>query len=314
MSNKDIREGIIVPMITPVTMDGNIDLNSAERIARQLVDNGCIPFIMGTTGEASSIPAHHRRSFLKAVVKVIDNKAPVYVGIASNCLEDSVKMANEFAIDGADFAVAHLPFYYPLKPYQMKEYYIQLADLIDLPLILYNISATTNMSIPVELIVELSSHPNITGVKDSERDLTRQQKTIEFCNQNEGFTHFVGWGAQSANLLSFGSNGLVPSTGNIAPGLYKKLYDAAKTGDMKTAERLQDETNVISSIYQKNKTLGESIAGLKVMMNELGLCQKMMLPPLMQLTSDEERNILMNMEAKQVKKKVKVNNEIGIGE
>ncbi|MEX2564836.1 MAG: dihydrodipicolinate synthase family protein [Cyclobacteriaceae bacterium] len=298
-------EGIVVPMITPFKTDGNIDLISAGDVTRYLIDHGCIPFIMGTTGEATSIPANQRQPFVNAVVEAANGDQPVYVGISSNCLKESVQMANNFSAAGANFAVAHLPFYYSLKPYQMKEYYHRLADSIDLPLIVYNISATTHMSIPLDLVFDLSQHPNIRGIKDSEQDLERQEKTIEFCNKQEGFSHFVGWGAQCAYALSIGSDGIVPSTGNLVPDLYKQLYHAAKSGDNKTAKVLQKETDAISAIYQEGRNLSESLAGLKVMMHELELCGKKILPPLLELAPDEEHKILASMKKMNIKEKAK---------
>lgn len=293
-------------MITPFKTDGHVDLNSAGYVTRHLINHGCIPFIMGTTGEATSLPANQRLNFVNAVVEAANGDQPVYVGISSNCLEESIRLANEFSAAGANFAVAHLPFYYSLKSYQMKDYYLRLADSIDLPLIIYNISATTHMSIPVELVFDLSKHPNIRGIKDSEQDLKRQQKIVEFCNRQEGFSHFVGWGAQCAYTLSIGSDGIVPSTGNLVPDLYKQLYCAAKSGDEKAANVLQKKTDAISAIYQEGRSLSESLAGLKVMMNELELCGKKTLPPLTQLRPSAERKILSDMEKLNIKVKAKV--------
>lgn len=301
-------EGVIVPMVTPFKTNGHVDLISAGRITRHLIDHGCIPFIMGTTGEATSIPANQRLHFANAVVEAANGDQPVYVGISSNCLEESIQMANDFSAAGANFAVAHLPFYYSLKPYQMKGYYLRLADSIDLPLVIYNISATTHMSIPVELVFDLSKHPGIRGIKDSEQDLERQEKTIEFCNEQEEFSHFVGWGAQCAYSLSIGSDGIVPSTGNLVPDLYKQLYYAAKSGDEKRAKVLQKMTDAISAIYQEGRNLSESLAGLKVMMNELELCGKKILSPLVELAPGEEHKILADMKKMNVKEKAKMQN------
>ena len=66
----------------------------------------------------------------------------------------------------------------------------------------------------------------------------------------------------------------------------------AVNGDMATAERLQDETNEIAKIYQKDRTLGQSLAALKVMMHTKGLCDPCMLMPLNRLSAEEEQTIV----------------------
>ena len=96
---------------------------------------------------------------------------------------------------------------------------------------------------------------------------------------------------QSAHSRELGGNGIVPSTGNFVPEMFQQLFDAAVAGDMDTANRLQDETNEIAKIYQKDRTLGQSLTALKVMMKTKGLCEPWMLMPLTRLSADEEQVI-----------------------
>ena len=179
----------------------------------------------------------------------------------------------------------------------MQNYYSRLADSIKGPLMLYNIAATTHMSIPVDVIERLSHHPNIVGLKDSERDMERMEKCIQIAQNRDDFAYFCGWAAQSARSLELGGNGIVPSTGNFVPGMFKQLYDAALAGDMDTANRLQDETNEIAKIYQAGRTLGQSLTALKVMMQTRGLCTPDMLMPLTRLSEAEEAEIAEKAQA-----------------
>lgn len=300
-------EGVVIPMVTPFDESGNIDCKATRRITRYIVTNGCMPFIMGTTGESTSIAVKKRKKFVDAVVSTSNGEAPVYVGISSNCLEESVDMAAEFKSLGAAFAVAHLPFYYPLKPYQILKYYERLADSINLPLLLYNIRATTNMSIPLKVVFELSEHPSIMGIKDSEKDIERQVKTAKFCKTKDKFYHLVGWASKSTHMLSAGSDGIVPSLGNIIPALYKKLYDAVKLGNIDIAKKMQETTNKISRINQSGKSLSESLTALKVMMHEFGLCKKNVLPPLLPFNPEEENKITSTMNKMNLKDNVNLN-------
>ena len=285
-------EGVVVPMITPFDTDGNIDLASAARITRNLIDNGAIPFILGTTGEASSIPVTMRGGFVEAVVKAANGEVPVYAGISSNCMADSIHMAEESARLGARFLVAHLPSYYPLNAVQMENYFVKLADSVPLPLVLYNILATTHISIPFDVIRSLSHHPNIVGIKDSEQDFDRQLKIIQFCKSHDSFNHLIGWGAKCKEALLSGSNGIVPSTGNFAPETYRGLYDAARKGDAALAAVFQTRADVLSAIYQKGKILSEALPRLKVIMHAVNLCGEHVLSPLMPVPDQEKEDIL----------------------
>ena len=297
--NSSKYRGVVVPMVTPVTQDGRLDVEAVKRIIEFFAEAGVSPLLMGTTGEGNSVSQADGQLFVDTAVKVAQHHpSPVthhpitiYAGLTGNCFSEQVRQAEVYTALGADVIVATLPTYYALTEGQMYEYYKTLADCITGPLMLYNILATTHMSIPVDIIRKLADHPNIVGLKDSERDLERMAQCIEIAKGRDDFAYFCGWAAQSAHSLELGGNGIVPSTGNYVPEMFQQLFDAAVCGDMETANRLQDETNEIAKIYQKDRTLGQSLTALKVMMQTKGLCEPWMLMPLTRLSADEEKAI-----------------------
>ena len=290
MNNSKYR-GVVVPMVTPVTQEGRLDVEAVKRIINFFANNQVSPLLMGTTGEGNSVSPSDGSLFVETAAKAAEGRITIYAGLTGNCFAEQLSQAEAYTKAGADVIVATLPTYYALTPEQMENYYRTLADCITGPLMLYNILATTHMSIPVEVIKRLADHPNIVGLKDSERDLERMAACIEIAKDRNDFAYFCGWAAQSAHSLELGGNGIVPSTGNYVPEMFRQLFDAALSGDMETANRLQDETNEIAKIYQKDRTLGQSLAALKVMMQTKGLCEPWMLMPLTRLSAEEEKAI-----------------------
>ncbi len=294
MINKKYK-GVVVPMVTPVKENGTLDTQAVERIIAFFVQAGVSPLLMGTTGEGNSVSQKDGLLFVETAVKAAQKRITIYAGLTGNCFAEQLAQAEAYTKAGADVIVATLPTYYALTEEQMENYYRTLADSIKGPLMLYNILATTHMSIPVEVIRRLADHPNIVGLKDSERDLERMAQCIEIAKGREDFCYFCGWAAQSAHSLELGGDGIVPSTGNFVPEMFQQLYEAAVKGDMATANRLQDETNEIAKIYQKDRTLGQSLTALKVMMQTKGLCEPWMLMPLTRLSAEEEKAIVSQM-------------------
>ena len=290
MINKKYK-GVVVPMVTPVKENGTLDTQAVERIITFFVQTGVSPLLMGTTGEGNSVSQKDGLLFVETAVKAAQKRITIYAGLTGNCFAEQLAQAEAYTKAGADVIVATLPTYYALTEEQMENYYRTLADSIKGPLMLYNILATTHMSIPVGVIRRLADHPNIVGLKDSERDLERMAQCIEIAKDRDDFCYFCGWAAQSAHSLELGGDGIVPSTGNFVPEMFQQLYEAAIVGDMATANRLQDETNEIAKIYQKDRTLGQSLTALKVMMQTKGLCEPWMLMPLTRLTEEEEKAI-----------------------
>lgn len=289
---KSNYKGVVIPMVTPVTKEGLIDKEAVKRIINSFADSGVSPLLMGTTGEGNSVSPDESLILVKTAVEAAQKRITIYVGLNGCSFKQHVESANEYHKIGADVIVATLPSYYALTDEQMYSYYKTLADNITAPLMLYNIKATTHMSIPVEIVERLSKHPNIVGLKDSERDLDRMYSCLKIAAGNEGFTYFMGWAAQSANSLSLGADGIVPSTGNFVPQMFAELYQSAVNGDMERANQLQQETDTIAKIYQEGRTLGQSLAALKVMMGTKGLCDPYMLSPLTELPSEEVKEII----------------------
>ena len=292
--------GVIVPMVTPFTVDGKVDIQATVRLVDHIVGNNASPFVLGTTGESASIPGEQKQILVRAMIEANAGRTLTFAGISSNSFTASVNEAKLYFEEGVDVFVAHPPCYYSISDNQMLKYFEKLADSIPGPLILYNIPAVTHCSISLQTIDSLMNHPNIFGIKDSERDFERLKTILDNLRDTPDFVHLVGWGAQMAYGLLNGSKGIVPSSGNLVPQLYVQLYQAVQKREDSKIEQLREELDQISRIYQEGRTLGKSLAALKVMLSELGLCDVYLLPPLDRLDSEEEKSILRQMREFQV--------------
>lgn len=298
--------GVVVPMVTPVNANGTLDTSAVARIITFFGQAGVSPLLMGTTGEGNSVSQADGLLMVETAVKARNtldatpntpHSTLIYAGLTGNCYAEQLRQAEAYTRAGADVIVATLPTYYALTAEQMENYYRSLADTIQGPLMLYNILATTHMSIPVDVIRRLADHPNIVGLKDSERDMERMEQCIDIARGRDDFSYFCGWAAQSAHSLALGGDGIVPSTGNYVPEMFQQLYEAAIAGDTAEANRLQTVTNEIAKIYQQDRTLGQSLAALKVMMQTKGLCEPWMLMPLTRLSAEEEQAIKVKVKS-----------------
>jgi dihydrodipicolinate synthase/N-acetylneuraminate lyase len=284
--------GVVAPMITPLDEKGSIDEGAVRRITRHLVENEVAPFPLGTTGEAASIPQELRPKLVESVVTAAAGKTLVYAGISDNCLQNSVEAAKRYHELGVDVLVAHLPSYYPLDPGAILKYYEKLVDQLPGPLILYNISITTHISIPIEIIDKLSHHPKIVGIKDSDDDTTRLMTGLRLWANRPDFSHMTGCGMLSAKALTMGCDGIVHGVANLVPDLIQELYLAAIQGDQQRLEEMQLRADELSTLIQKDRNLGQSLAVLKAMMNAFGFCGPQMLPPLLALNQQQQELIL----------------------
>ena len=286
--------GIIVPVITPLTKDYKLDDLAVEKLFTRFYLHAISPFILGTTGESASLSMAIKNEYLLSAAKYKKPGSILYAGISSNVLTESIEFSKRCADNGVDIVAVTLPGYYTLNESQMKKYFEYLADSISLPMVIYNIPATTHMSIPLQVIDELSFHPNIIATKDSERSDERLQQSLALWKDRSDFAHFLGWAAKSAVALIGGSDGLVPSTGNLVPEIYSAMLLAVKVGDISRAYEMQRLSDLYGNLYQGGKTLGESLWALKVLMNQSNLCESIVMPPLQPLSEAEKEKLIQS--------------------
>jgi len=289
MKNIKKYNGVVVPMVTPLNNDLSIDLDAVATLVNHLIDGGCHPFVLGTTGESSSISFESKVALVKKTVEVAKGKATVYAGISGNCFQESLDQAKVYTELGVDALVAHVPYYYPLSQKHILNYFQQLASAVSLPLIVYNMPMTTNMSIDLETADELSKHPNIVGYKESERGEERMEKAIGLWKDRADFSYLLGWAAKSYEGMLLGADGLVPSTGNLTPQLYSTIYQSVLAGNNEAAQKAQEKSDAISKIYQENQILVNAIPILKVLLAHHKLCSKVVLLPMIAVSDTDEK-------------------------
>jgi dihydrodipicolinate synthase/N-acetylneuraminate lyase len=66
-----------------------------------------------------------------------------------------------------------------MKPPNLLTFYRTVADRSPLPVFLYNVPPCTAYDLPAEVVIELSEHPNIVGLKESSGDVEKVRRMVE---------------------------------------------------------------------------------------------------------------------------------------
>lgn len=289
------HRGVVVPMVTPVTRTGEIDEPAVSRLVEFLITRGVDGiFVLGTTGEGSSVPPATRLRLVDLAVKQVRRRVRVYAGIRDTPTEALV-MGNEYLDAGADALVARPPFSYPVEG--LLPWYHWLLDGLSGPLIIYNIPPMANISIPLDVVGQLVGHPRLAGIKDSENKRDRFEELLQRFGGRPDFAVFVGVGALMAQGLRLGADGIVPSVGNLIPEVCREMWEAAKQKDWTAVDRCGQRLLTVAGLYQKGRTLGESLAALKAALYCRGVCGLSVLPPLVALGETELGTLRSAMQA-----------------
>jgi dihydrodipicolinate synthase/N-acetylneuraminate lyase len=84
--------------------------------------------------------------------------------------------------------------------------------------------------------------------------------------------------------------------GNLIPDVCQKFCAAAKKADWTEAAVFSARMNAIAALYQKGRTLNESLSVLKAAMSCRGLCSPHVLQPLRPLTEAQIEKLRHEMQ------------------
>ena len=287
-------------MTTPFTPAGDLDEAASARLADRLAQHELSIFVLGTTGETSSIPAPQRERLVRTAIRAADGRVPVYAGIGDNCVPDMIAAARRYLDLGVAAVVAHAPCYYPLTREELQSCFELLHREISGPLMLYNIPQTTDISLPLYLVEQLSELPGIVGFKDSEGTPGRLEETAARFAGRDEFAILMGSAVLSVAALKAGFDGLVPSSGNLVPEMWRQLWQHACAGEWDEAEQLQARLDAIGAVLQRNRTLGGYLAALKAALADQAVCTPDVLPPLRPLADADRALIRSELSALEV--------------
>ena len=182
--------GAVVPLVTPITADGQLDFAALDRLLEFQMGGGIEGLLLlGTTGEGPCIPRMLRRPLIEHAAVTTRKRLRIYANVAENSLADTLASAREFVDAGAEAIAVLPPFYFPPRPVELVAWFRALLDAAPGPVILYNIPQTTRVSIPLEVISELVGHPRLVGIKDSENDAKRHEELLRRFGGTLGFFH-----------------------------------------------------------------------------------------------------------------------------
>ncbi|HEV7282744.1 MAG TPA: dihydrodipicolinate synthase family protein [Pirellulaceae bacterium] len=278
-------EGLICPMITPLTTARKLDVEAVDRLVEHLIAGGVSAiFILGTSGEAPSLSAETKRELITRTADRIASRLPWYCGVGHTSLEESLKLASFAAEKGASAIGSTTPYYYPLTQEQVRRWFESLADRQMLPVILYNYPKLTKTPIEIETAAQLLAHDNVVAIKDSAGELDYVRALCERFAGRADKSVLVGPQRLLVEALALGAQGGVCSGTNLFPSRYVALYEAAKAGKKSEVARLNAVVaRILATILPEGGgDAANLVAALKASAAALRLCESHLAFPLTQ--------------------------------
>ena len=304
MKDRKIKslEGIIVPLVTPLSGNGRIDTDGLNNLIEHVIRGGVHGiFILGTTGEAQSLSMEQREEMIKETSRILEDRLPLLVGISDTSLSDSATLAQKAYEAGAYAVVATPPYYFATAQPELIDYFENLIPLLPLPLFLYNMPVHTKVAFDPKTIKRIAQNEKVIGFKDSSANGTYLQTVMYTMKDDPEFMIFVGPEEMTADMVLMGASGGVNGGANLFPELYVELYNAAKSHNIEKVRVLQQKVMQVSTgIYSKGKYGSSYLIGLKCALSVAGICPDF---PAMPFTHfDEKYRSIIEQEMAEIEK------------
>ena len=242
--------GVIPPVVTPHTADGRIDTASLTRLTKHLIEGGVHGlFVLGSSAEVPYLTNDEREQVVTTIAGVNAGQVPLIVGACEQTTARVIEEGAKMVRLGADALVVTSQFYAISDARETDTHFRSIHAALDVPLFAYDVPVRTHFKLPLDLLLQLGRDGVIAGVKDSSGDDVSFRQLSLGARGIDNFSVFTGHEVVVDGALLGGADGVVPGLGNVDPAGYRRLYDAAKSGDFLQAaaeqDRLADVFNIV---------------------------------------------------------------------
>ncbi|MBK8285495.1 MAG: 4-hydroxy-tetrahydrodipicolinate synthase [Ahniella sp.] len=229
--------GSICALITPFDEGLSLDFPALSGLVEWHVASGTSALVIaGSTGEAALLEDAEYQQLLEAAVRAAAGRLPIIAGIGSPSTAKSSRFAAAAAAAGAQAVLAVTPYY--VRPTQsgLLAHFRAVADASPLPVILYNVPGRTGCDLLPATVAQLTSHPNIAGIKEARAEPERMQELLAL--QSDTFDVLSGDDGTGLRAMLAGARGVISVAANVVPELFARLCALALAGEREEAARI----------------------------------------------------------------------------
>src|SRR5215831_9642458 len=225
---------LLTEMLTPFHEDGSVDYEGAQRLARQLCENGSDGVIVaGTTGESPTLSDGEKVDLVRAIRQALPDRS-VVAGTGSYDTHHSIKLSERAMEAGADALLAVVPYYSKPPQEGMYQHFREIAKVG--PVIMYNIQGRTGINMTAATTLRCADVPNVIGVKEASGDIN--QMGFVCAGAPAGFRVWSGDDSFTLPLLAVGGYGVICVVSHLAGRSMRAMIDAFGAGRNDEARRI----------------------------------------------------------------------------
>jgi N-acetylneuraminate lyase len=279
-------KGIFPALLTPFDKNDCVNTKVLEEITEYNIKKGVDGFYVdGSTAEAFLLSDQERLSVLESVSKVAKGKATLIAHIGCISTKQAIALAKEAKEMGYDAISSVAPFYYKFSFQEIKKYYFDIVDAVDLPMFIYNFPAFSGVNLTVDNIKEFLTDDRFLGVKHTSNDyFALEQFKAAFPDK----LVYNGYDEMFLAGLAMGADGAIGSTFNLMAEKFIEIQKLFKENKIEEARAVQKQANVIIQALCKVGVM----QGEKAVMDALGFDMGPARAPFAPLSDAQKKELL----------------------
>jgi 4-hydroxy-tetrahydrodipicolinate synthase len=229
--------GVFPAITTKFTSRQALDIDLFCKNVNAQVKAGVNGLVLGgTLGEASVLTLEEKEILVKTTLDQVDGKLPIILNIAEGATAEAVKQAELARKWGANGLMLLPPMRYKSDHRETVTYFKTIADVTDLPVMIYNNPVDYRIEVTLDMFEELAASPTITAIKESTRDVTNVTRLIN--RFGDRFRILCGVDTIAMEELLLGAHGWVAGLVCAFPKETVAIYRLTKAGRIEEATKI----------------------------------------------------------------------------
>ncbi len=249
MLTAETLRGVYAAIVTPFQDDETLDEKALRKQTDYVIENG-VHAIMSTggTGEFPHLSREERKDATAVVVDQSGGRVPVIAGTAGCSTREAIALSQDAQEAGAAAAILTPTYYFKIPAGGLKRHFIEVAEALDIPLVVDNNPLYTGNPLPPPLLAELMEHPRVIGCKQSEDDMGQLVETIRLtCGRVSVNT---GIDSQFYPALCVGARGIFSTAAAVIPRHMADIYNRFKADRQEEARELHMKVQVLNRFLE----------------------------------------------------------------
>ena len=227
--------GVFPILATPFTDDGRIDVASQLRLVDHLLDQGVHGLgAFGNAGEGYALLPEERRTLLDEIVRQVDERVPVVVGIGATGTSAAVQACQQAEAQGARGLMVLPPFYVKADADGLRFFYSAISEAVSIPIMVQDAPLLSQVAMPPPLLAGMAREIEHVEYVKVEAPPTAPKISQTSERADGALTLFGGLNGQfMIEECQRGSRGIMPASDMAA--LYVAIWDALQSDDLSAA-------------------------------------------------------------------------------